>query len=175
MLQSITSLGLQFILEEGARNNRINVNSLLDVLDWLSEMVEYFNSVLRSYGGGWGVRGGVRKHKRRVIYLTDYEKSFPIASERRHRKPISLAAAFGVCVIHPLVLDDCHPLYVRLDPRGGGGGSKARKDSRRSAIYSRVDFPGHPLASKEVSSSSSLPLTASLFSFAKYSLNKISK
>lgn len=115
------------------------------------------------YGGRWGVRGG-RKHKRRVIYLTDYEKSFPIASERRHRKPISLAAAFGVCVIHPLVLDDCHPLYVRrLDPRGGGGSPKARKDSRRSAIYSRVDFPGHPLASKEVSSSSSLSLTVFVF------------
>lgn len=109
-------------------------------------------------------RGGVRKHKRRVIYLTDYEKSFPIASERRHRKPISLAAAFGVCVIHPLVFDDCHPLYVRcLDPRDGGGGPKARKDSRRSAIYSRVDFPGHPLASKELSPSSSLPLAALSF------------
>lgn len=28
-------------------------------------------------------------HKERVIYLTDYEESFPIAGERRHWKPIS--------------------------------------------------------------------------------------
>lgn len=111
---------------------------------------------------GTGRESGVRKHKRRVIYLTDYEKSFPIASERRHWKPISLAAAFGVCAIRRASssIATLSATLGQLRVNGGEGGwgekggreererenPKARKDFRRSAIYSRVDFPGHPLA-----------------------------
>jgi len=108
--------------------------------------------------------GGVRKHKRRVIYLTDYEKSFPIASERRHRKPISLVAAFGVCTILSLSLPSVTTILSAFAlARDGDGNLKARKDFRRSTIYSRVDFLGHPLASKEMSFSSSRLLAALSF------------
>lgn len=88
---------------------------------------------------GRGAGNGVRKHKRRVIYLTDYEKSFPIASERRHRKPISLAAAFGVCAIHPysLVSDNCHPLCLRLGPRWGRRSKSAERFPSKCHLFPR--------------------------------------
>jgi len=119
--------------------------------------------------------GGVRKHKRRVIYLTDYEKSFPIASERRHRKPISLVAAFGVCTILSLApVRNYHPLCLRLGPRWRRGPKSAERFPSKYHLFPRrfprssFSFKGDVLLIESPAGRIIVPPF-----YAEYSLNKI--
>jgi hypothetical protein len=111
--------------------------------------VKYFNSVPESWLDEMDqdARGGIRKRKRRVIYLTDYEKSFPIASGRRHRKPISSTAAFGVCAIRPP-----RPRLSTSLPWPGMGardGSESAERSPSKCHLSLHRFPGSSFSFKE--------------------------